>query len=225
MSTGTPAGKRLLDIALSSVALLALAPVFLLAAVVVRMSSPGPVFYRARRAGYKGRPFHALKFRTMHVGSDRQGAITANSDPRVFPAGIVLRRLAVDELPQLLNVLKGEMSLVGPRPEDVDIVERCYTAEMRSVLDVAPGLTGLPQVRFYPEFPMPKEAGLDTDKYYCDVILPMRIEMDLDYVRRRSFWLDLRLILVTAYLVGCKSWKSALRHGTRPAALAGSESA
>jgi lipopolysaccharide/colanic/teichoic acid biosynthesis glycosyltransferase len=202
----TPLSKRLLDIVASAAGLILLSPVLAAAAAIVKLSSPGPFLYRAARAGYRGRPFHALKIRTMHVGSDQHGSITANRDPRVFPTGRVLRLLKIDELPQLINVLRGEMSLVGPRPEDLQIVEEHYSEEQMRVLDVAPGLTGFPQVRFFPEYPLPARAGLDADSYYCEVVLPARLELDLDYVRRRSMYLDCRLILTTLYLILFKSW-------------------
>ena len=214
-----PFPKRAMDVVLAGLALVALAPVFALAAAVVKLSSPGPVFYRALRAGYRGRPFKALKFRTMHVGSDRRGAITANEDPRVFRTGAFLRLLKIDELPQLCNVLKGEMSLVGPRPEDPSIVANSYSADQRRVLEVAPGLTGLPQIRFFPEFPLPQRGGQDAERYYRDVILPMRLAMDLEYLRNQSFWLDCYLIAATLYLILVKSWLI-LIFGQKPAVLA-----
>lgn len=220
-----PVIKRLIDVTICGAALVALAPVFLIAALLVKLSSPGPVFYKAKRAGYQGRPFELLKFRTMHVGADRHGAITGKSDPRVFPAGRIIRRLKIDELPQIMNVLKGEMTLVGPRPEDVGIVRSCYGPAQLRVLDVVPGLTGLPQVRFYPEFPVTEAAGMNPEEYYCKVILPMRLEMDLDYVRRQSLWLDLQLIFTTIYLIGFKSWCLPLADKLRPSLLPTGKSA
>src|ERR1043165_38330 len=146
-----PIAKRLLDLTLCSLALVVLRPLMLLAARLIETSSKGPVFYHAPRAGYKGRTFYELKFRTMHVGADRHGAFTAKGDPRVFAAGKFLRIFKIDELPQIFNIFRGEMSSVGPRPEDVGIVRDCYNPRQRRVLEVAPGLTGLPQVRFFPE--------------------------------------------------------------------------
>jgi lipopolysaccharide/colanic/teichoic acid biosynthesis glycosyltransferase len=201
-----PFAKRCFDLALCGVALIFLGPVMLVCALLIKLSSKGPIFYHARRAGYRGHPFDELKFRTMHLGADRHGAFTAKADPRVFPAGRLLRLFKIDELPQILNIVRGEMSIVGPRPEDLEIVEQCYTPAQRSVLDVAPGLTGFPQVRFFPELSVIDTRGMDPQEHYKKVILPMRLEMDLEYVRRQSFWLDVYLVMYTAYLILIKSW-------------------
>jgi lipopolysaccharide/colanic/teichoic acid biosynthesis glycosyltransferase len=201
-----PLWKRLTDIAICLPALLALIPLLLLAAILVKLSSPGPILYRARRAGYKGRPFSELKFRTMHAGADRHGAFTSQGDSRVFPIGKLLRLFKIDELPQIFNILRGEMSIVGPRPEDIEIVQNYYDTRQLQVLEVAPGLTGLPQVRFFPELSVIDPTGMDPQQHYCSVILPMRLEMDLEYVRKQSFWLDVYLIAKTIYLVAIKSW-------------------
>ena len=143
----------------------------------------------------------------MHVGADHQGSFTRKDDPRVFPVGRFLRLFRLDELPQLINVIRGEMSLVGPRPEDVETVEKCYTAEQRQVLEAVPGLTGLPQVRFFPDLAQIDPGGVNPLEHYRQSILPMRLELDLDYVRTRTFWLDLYLIAATFYLVAFKSWR------------------
>ena len=143
--TRSPIFKRLMDILFSAIGLVLLGPLMLLAAAVIRLSSPGPVFYVAKRAGLHGRAFGLLKFRTMQVGADRLGACTAQNDSRVFAAGRILRLFKIDELPQLINVLRGEMSIVGPRPEDWQIVHDCYTPEQRRVLEVVPGLTASPK--------------------------------------------------------------------------------
>ena len=146
-----PFSKRALDVALSLVLLLLTAPVMIVAAVLIKLSSSGPVFYVAPRAGWGGGTFGQYKFRTMHPGADRGGAFTANDDQRVFPVGRLLRLFKLDELPQMLNILRGEMSVVGPRPEAVETVRDYYTPQQRQVLEAPPGLTGIPQVRFFPE--------------------------------------------------------------------------
>ena len=209
-----PFPKRALDLTLCSLAMIVLGPVMLLAAIAIKLSSKGPVFYHAKRAGYKGQAFHELKFRTMRLGADRHGAFTAREDSRVFLAGKILRLFKIDELPQILNILRGEMSIVGPRPEAYEVVKECYTPEQRRVLDVAPGLTGLPQVRFFPELSVIDTRGLDPQEHYKRVILPMRLEMDLEYVRRQSLALDVYLIARTAGLILIKSSK-VLLFGTR----------
>jgi len=209
--------KRAIDIAVSAAALVALAPLFALVMLVIKRSSPGPVFYRAKRAGFRGREISILKFRSMHTGADRYGAITGCDDPRVFPAGRVLRLLKIDELPQLWNVLKGDLSLVGPRPEDLDIVESCYTARQRNVLNVKPGLTGIPQVVFYPEFPLYADC-LDPDEHYEKHILPMRLELDLEYIRRQSPRLDLWLVMMTLLVITHRIWRLLRDRSTHPSA-------
>jgi lipopolysaccharide/colanic/teichoic acid biosynthesis glycosyltransferase len=213
-----PASKRALDLTVCALALPVLAPVMALAAVLIKVSSPGPIFYHAKRAGYKGRTFLALKFRTMRIGSDRFGAVTADGDSRVFAVGRILRLFKIDELPQIINILKGEMSIVGPRPEDSAIVQSCYTAENMSVLEVAPGLTGLPQVRFFPELSLIHPGGMDPQDHYRKVVLPMRLDMDREYIRRRSFIFDVYLIGYTLYLILIKSWV-VLIFGTRRVGL------
>jgi lipopolysaccharide/colanic/teichoic acid biosynthesis glycosyltransferase len=218
-----PLSKRATDLVLCLLALVVLGPVMLAVALLIKLSSGSPVFYKAPRAGYKGRPFHELKFRTMFVGSDRQGAFTSKNDKRILPCGRLIRLLKLDELPQIFNILRGEMSVVGPRPEDLSIVDECYDERQRQVLDVRPGLTGIPQVRFFPELSIIDPHGMDAQQYYRDVILPMRLELDLEYVRRQSFWFDAALILQTIYLVAVKSW-SILLFGIKPLDLSQSQS-
>lgn len=197
--------KRGFDIAVSGIALLILSPLFALVALGIKLSSPGAIFYVAPRAGRGNTRFGQLKFRTMHVNADRAGAFTAKNDARIFGVGKVLRLLKLDELPQLLNVLRGEMSIVGPRPEDVETVQTCYTPEQMRVLDALPGLTGLPQVRFFPDLSIIDTGGMDSQQHYKTVILPMRLAMDLEYIENRSFVYDLGLIVRTAYLIVVKA--------------------
>jgi lipopolysaccharide/colanic/teichoic acid biosynthesis glycosyltransferase len=200
--------KRVMDVVLSSAGLLLLWPILLLAAIVIKLSSRGPVFFIAKRAGLNGGAFGLLKFRTMYCGADRFAPCTAKHDPRIFPAGRILRLLKIDELPQLINVLRGEMSVVGPRPEDWNIVREHYTPAQREVLKVRPGLTGIPQVYFFPEiFWVIDSQEMDPQEYYYRFILPMRIDMDLEYIRTQSFRLDFYLIAATVYLILFRSWR------------------
>ena len=143
--------KRILDIVLSATALALLAPVLVAAAVAVRISSPGPILFRAKRVGQNGRTFTMLKFRTMHERREDQPwtAITANGDQRVFVAGSMLRKFKIDELPQLLNILRGDMSIIGPRPEDPGIVERFYGDVELRTLKVRPGLGSRGSLYYY----------------------------------------------------------------------------
>ncbi|MBY0505763.1 MAG: sugar transferase [Bryobacteraceae bacterium] len=214
-----PWWKRATDLTLVWIALLFLGPLMLLAAILIKLSSRGPVFYVAPRMGHRGVPFGQLKFRTMHVGADRQGAFTAQQDRRVFPVGRWLRLFKIDELPQILNILRGEMSVVGPRPEDISTVERCYSPEQRQVLEAVPGLTGLVQVRFFPELSVVDPGGMDPQEHYQRVILPMRLEMDFEYIRRQSFWFDAGLILQTIYLILVKAPALALGMAPRKVEL------
>ena len=202
-----PASKRALDVTLSLLMLLLAGPLMILIAVLIKLASPGPAFYVAPRAGCGGRAFGQLKFRTMHPGADREGAFTASNDERVFLVGKLLRLFKLDELPQILNVLRGEMSIVGPRPEDLETVRDCYTPEQRQVLETLPGLTGIPQVEFFPELSVIDPEGMDPQQHYRERILPVRLAMDLNYVRTRTLWLDLRLIAKTLYLVLFESWR------------------
>lgn len=187
--------KRSLDIVLSAAALIVLLPVLLAAAVAVRLSSEGPVFYRANRVGVGGRPFTMLKFRTMHVNHGGH-VITAQNDPRVFPVGAVLRKTKIDELPQLLNVLVGQMSIVGPRPEDPKIVDEHYTELQRETLNVRPGLSSPGSLYYYAY----GEQLLDTDdpeRAYVERLLSVKLALDLVYVREASLAYDVNVILRT----------------------------
>jgi lipopolysaccharide/colanic/teichoic acid biosynthesis glycosyltransferase len=173
--------KRILDLAGAGLALLLASPLLLLAALAIKLDDRGPVLYRQRRVGRHGEEFDLLKLRTMVVGAEAQGAGWAvnEGDPRITRAGRLLRRLSLDELPQLWNVVRGEMSLVGPRPTLAYQVER-YTTRQRRRLEVKPGITGWAQVQ--------GRARLPWDD---------RIELDVWYVEHRSFWLDLRILART----------------------------
>ncbi|MEO8035435.1 MAG: sugar transferase, partial [Acidobacteriota bacterium] len=166
--------KRLLDLAGSIAGLVLLAPLLALAALAVKLSSPGPVFYRARRAGRLGVPFEQLKFRSMRVNDGNGPAVTAKGDRRVTRVGAVLRKTKIDELPQLLNVLRGEMSLVGPRPEAEKYVA-LYSAEQRRVLDFKPGITGAASVQFRDE--EQRLTGADWETLYINEIMPEKARL------------------------------------------------
>ncbi len=198
--------KRLIDLSAAVIGLVVLAPVLLLAAATVKLSSRGPVIYRARRAGTGGEPFDVLKFRTMVAGADRQGAITSGADARITAAGRLLRRTKVDELPQLWNVLRGEMSLVGPRPESLNIVEDHYTAEHREALAIRPGLTCTGNLYHYVyQEHLEPPAGQSAEEFYVRHLLDAKIAADLHYVRHRTLSYDLRLICETAWILLLKT--------------------
>ncbi len=187
-------GKRLLDIAASALGLLLLAPLLLLAALWIRLDSPGPALFRQTRVGRFGVPFTIHKFRTMRV--EPGAAITVGADPRITRPGQVLRRTKLDELPQLWDVLRGAMSLVGPRPELPRYVA-LYPAEMRErVLAVRPGITDPASLAFSHEADL-LAAAPDPEREYREVILPAKLRLSADYAASASLGADLRLILKT----------------------------
>lgn len=192
--------KRLFDILASGLGLLVLSPLFLILAIWIPLDSPGPVFYRQTRVGRGGRDFRIFKFRTMRVGADKGSLVTIGGrDPRVTRAGDFLRRLKLDELPQLINVLAGDMSLVGPRPEVRKYVD-LYTSEQLHVLDVRPGMTDAASIKYRNESELLGQAA-DPEDYYIHVILPDKLAINLDYVRNHSLWGDIRLIFRTVWTV------------------------
>ena len=188
--------KRAFDIALALAGLAVTAPLIAGVAAAIKQTSPGPVFYRGTRVGRHGRPFRMLKFRTMVVDADRTGVTsTSEDDPRLTTVGRWLRRYKLDELPQLVNVLSGSMSFVGPRPQVAWAVER-YTAEERALLTVRPGMTDYASIRFANEGELLKGAP-DPDEAYLRIIAPTKIRLGLEYVRRRTLGEDVRIILAT----------------------------
>ena len=188
--------KRLFDVVASGCGLLVLSPLFLLLAVWIKLDSAGPVFYRQTRVGRHNRDFRLYKFRSMRVGADRQGLITVGGhDPRITRSGYFIRKYKLDELPQLINVFIGDMSLVGPRPEVRKYVDM-YTPEQLHVLDVRPGITDMASIRYRNENELLAQAA-DPDRYYVEVILPDKLHINLKYVARHSFWFDIRLIFKT----------------------------
>ncbi|HET8604810.1 MAG TPA: sugar transferase [Marmoricola sp.] len=181
------------DRLVAGLALLVLTPLLLLIALAVRVSSPGPVVFRQRRVGRHGRTFEIYKFRTMVDGADRMAAnVSPDGDPRVTPVGRVLRSWYLDELPQLVNVLKGDMSLVGPRPETPEYVAR-YTPAERAVLSVRPGLAGPSTLAFMHEAELLAASG-DARAHYETVLLHQRVQEDLRYLEERSLGYDMRLL-------------------------------
>jgi lipopolysaccharide/colanic/teichoic acid biosynthesis glycosyltransferase len=187
-------GKRLFDILVSGLGLLLLGPLMFILALTVRWTSAGPVIYRARRVGQGEVPFDMFKFRTMVATADVDGpAVTMHNDPRITPIGQILRHHHLDELPQLINVLRGDMSLVGPRPEAPVYVAE-YQPEDRIVLAVRPGITGLAQLSFSDEAWW---LGSRNPDRYVTEILPRKLAVDRTYIQTRSFRLDLAIIADT----------------------------
>ncbi len=196
--------RRLFDILFASVALAVASPILLVAIAGIWFSDGRPLLYRAPRVGQGGRPFTMYKLRTMYVGADRGGPITAPADSRCFPWGSLLRHLKIDELPQLVNVLKGEMSLVGPRPEDPKIVAEHYTEGQRRTLEARPGLLSPGSLFDYThggEF----LASENREEDYVRKLLPIVLALDTVYLRRASLSYDVRLLGRTAWVI---AWKA-----------------
>lgn len=192
--------KRAMDIAISAAALCVLWPVFLLIALAIVIDDPGPVFYRQVRVGRGGRPFRIFKFRTMVVDADKKGlSITVGRDSRITRVGAFLRKTKLDELAQLLNVLCGQMSFVGPRPEVPRYVE-LYTPYQRQVLLVRPGITDYASIAYRNENDLLAGAD-DPERMYIETIMPDKIELNMKYLREISPLADLRLILKTVIAV------------------------
>jgi lipopolysaccharide/colanic/teichoic acid biosynthesis glycosyltransferase len=186
---------RLLDVTGALIALIVLAPLFALAALLILLTDGRPILFRHGRVGRNGQPFLILKFRTMRTGSDGL-AITTSNDGRVTKAGAWLRRLKIDELPQLVNVLRGEMSLIGPRPEAPEYVE-FDDRRWRKVLAVRPGITDLATLAFRNEEEILGPAS-DPDTYYRSVILPEKLRLNLSYQQSRTLSRDFKLLWMTA---------------------------
>ena len=188
--------KRLFDIVASGFGLLVLSPLFILVAVWIKLDSKGPVFYRQVRVGRYNKDFRIFKFRSMRVGSDKGSLVTIGGrDPRVTRSGYFIRKYKIDELPQLINVFIGDMSLVGPRPEVRHYVNY-WTPEQMHVLDVRPGITDPASIKFRNENELLAKAD-DPEKFYIEVIMQEKIGLYLHYVKNASLGYDIKLIFQT----------------------------
>ena len=188
--------KRLFDIIASGTGLIILAPLFFILAVWIKLDSKGPVFYRQVRVGKDNKDFRIFKFRSMRVGSDKGSLVTIGGhDPRITKSGYFIRKFKLDELPQLINVFIGDMSLVGPRPEVRHYVDY-WTPEQMHVLDVRPGITDPASIKFRNENELMEKAE-DPEKYYIEVIMQEKLKLYLEYVDNHSFWGDIQLIFQT----------------------------
>jgi len=188
--------KRLFDFTIAAIALALLSPILLIIGVFVRITSPGPVFYSGKRVGLQGKIFKMHKFRTMVVDAEKLGgSCTYEGDPRVTRTGNWLRKFKLDELPQLFNVLAGDMSLVGPRPEVQEYVQM-FTPEERAILSVRPGITDWASIWDRDEAKA-LAGSPDPERTYQEVIRPEKIRLQLEYVRRRSFLTDLAILFET----------------------------
>jgi len=189
--------RRMLDVATALIGLVLTSPILIAAAVAVRIGSPGSALYGAPRVGRGGREFRMWKFRTMHTGAAAAGPpITAADDPRVTGVGRLLRKTKIDELPQLFNVLIGDMSLVGPRPEDPGIVLR-YTPQQMATLQVRPGITGPGSLYYDREQVHTIPEDVPADEYYIEHLLGPKLDLELAYLENRTLGKDLKIIWET----------------------------
>jgi len=205
--------KRIFDIVAALSALIVLSPILLLAAVAIKTTSRGPIIYKANRVGVGGRIFAMYKFRTMRdlkelpEGQDKRTArlITAGRDPRIFRVGSILRKLKIDELPQLVNIITGDMSVVGPRPEDPKIVRTYYSEDEHEVFQVRPGLSS-PGTLYDYLVGEERVHGLDPERSYAEKVLPKKLALERYYVRNMSFQYDLAIIIKTISFIIKKVW-------------------
>ena len=192
--------KRFFDVIASGLGLIVLSPLFLILAIWIKLDSKGPVFYRQVRGGRYNKDFHIFKFRSMRVGADKGSLVSFGChDPRVTRSGYFIRKFKFDELPQLINVFLGDMSLVGPRPEVRHYVDY-WTPEQMHVLDVRPGITDPASIKFRNENELMEKAE-DPEKYYIEVIMQEKIKLYLEYVEKHSFFYDLGLIFKTFWVI------------------------
>lgn len=188
--------KRLFDVLSAFAGLLLLMPLFILVAAAIKLDDGGPVFFRHERIGKGNKPFGMYKFRSMRVDAAQHGGpLTVGGDPRITRSGRWLRKSKLDELPQLWNVLRGEMSLVGPRPEVAKYVS-LYTAEQRKVLDLVPGITDPASIKFRDEEQLLAQAN-EPERIYIETIMPEKIRLNLEYAAQATFWRDIGVILLT----------------------------
>ena len=192
--------KRLFDILVSGIGLICLSPLLLIVAIWIKLDSSGPIFYRQVRVGRYNKDFRIFKFRSMRIGSDKGSLVTIGGrDPRITRSGYFIRKFKIDELPQLINVLIGDMSLVGPRPEVRHYVNY-WTPEQMHVLDVRPGITDPASIKYRNENELLEKAE-DPEKYYIEVIMQEKIKLYLEYAEKSSFWCDIKLIFQTFWVI------------------------
>lgn len=192
--------KRLFDIVASGIGLLCLSWLFLILAIWIKIDNKGPVFYRQVRVGRGNKDFRIFKFRSMRQDSDKDSLITVGGrDPRITRSGYFIRKYKFDELAQLINVFRGEMSFVGPRPEVRHYVDM-YNEEQLHVLDVRPGITDMASIKYRNENEL-LESAEDPEQYYIDVIMPDKLRINLEYVKHNSFFYDIKLIFQTFWTI------------------------
>ncbi len=192
--------KRCFDLLFAVLFLLVFSPVYLLTWIIIKIVSPGPAIYKAKRVGKDGELFDCYKFRSMRVDSGKVRLTTLENDDRIFPFGKFIRKAKIDEMPQVVNILKGQMSVVGPRPEDKENADKVYVGEYKHILDVKPGLTSTASLYDYTHGEL-----FEDEESYEKEFMPKKLALELYYVRHQSFWYDIVLILKTAWLIFLKT--------------------
>ena len=195
--------KRLFDIAVSLVVLICLWPLFVIGAIAVKLSSPGPALYKQMRVGQHGILFTCYKLRTMFINSEKQGSVTASTDSRITSVGQFLRKYKLDEFPQVWNVLVGKMSFVGPRPDVPGYADK-LVGENRKILQMRPGITGLATIFFRYEEEILSQVK-DPRGFNDSIIWPMKIKMNLEYLKNKSIITDMGIIVITV-CPGINNW-------------------
>jgi lipopolysaccharide/colanic/teichoic acid biosynthesis glycosyltransferase len=190
--------KRTFDIIFAALALIMTSPIFLIMAVIIKLESEGPVFYRGVRVGRYGKPFRIFKFRSMVKDAESKGAASTNNrDSRITRSGQFIRKFKLDELSQLINVFIGDMSIVGPRPEVQKFVD-LYTEEEKPILSLRPGITDWSSIKFHNEGEIIENSGIaDADEAYAKLIRPEKLRLQLKYLREHNLWVDIKIIVAT----------------------------
>ena len=195
--------KRLFDVVLSLIGLIAILPILLIIAIIIKLDSKGPVLFIQGRVGKNNKDFNIYKFRTMRVESNKKGLLTlGNNDSRVTKIGYFLRRYKIDELPQLINIIKGDMSFVGPRPE-LRYYVNFYNADDMIIFEVRPGITGLASLKYRNEVELLKAAE-NPEEFFIKTIIPDKLKFNKMYIEKQNFFFDLKLILLTVIKVLAK---------------------
>ena len=188
--------KRCFDLLFAVLFLLVLSPVYIITYIIIKVVSPGPAFFKAKRVGLHGKVFDCYKFRSMRVDSGKVKLTTLQNDDRIFPFGRFIRKTKIDEMPQALNILFGDMSVVGPRPEDMVNADKIYQGEYKQILDVKPGLTSPASLYDYTH-----GEKYEDEELYEKEFVPQKLQLELYYVKHRSFMYDVRIIVKTAWLI------------------------
>ena len=188
--------KRAFDLLFAVCFLLVFSPVYIITYIIIKVVSPGPAFFKAKRVGLHGKVFDCYKFRSMRVDSGKVKLTTLQNDDRIFPFGKFIRKTKIDEMPQALNILFGDMSVVGPRPEDTVNADKMYQGEYKHILDVKPGLTSPASLYDYTH-----GEKYEDESLYEKEFVPQKLRLELYYVKHQSFWYDIKLILKTAWII------------------------